>query len=79
MQDELGGHIGALVGVVLSVAIGLVGYVAVQAFFRAPELPPGIQFRSSPLPTADAARGGAANGKRAGDEHAALNRNDGTP
>ncbi|MGO9873992.1 MAG: murein biosynthesis integral membrane protein MurJ [Acidimicrobiia bacterium] len=78
VQDELGGHIGALVGVTLGVAVGLVGYVAVQAFFRAPELPPSIQFRSPPPPTADAPRDASVNGNTVGDEPAALNRNEGT-
>jgi hypothetical protein len=40
LQRAVGGHAGAVVGVALGVSVGLLAYVAVQAFFGAPELPP---------------------------------------
>ena len=40
LQSAVGGHGGAIVGVVVGVGVGLLAYVAVQARLGAPELPP---------------------------------------
>jgi peptidoglycan biosynthesis protein MviN/MurJ (putative lipid II flippase) len=40
VQHAVGGHAGAIVGVGLGVAVGLIAYVGAQALLGAPELPP---------------------------------------
>jgi putative peptidoglycan lipid II flippase len=43
VQDAIGGHIGAVVGVAIGAGGGLVAYVAVQSLLGAQELPPRLQ------------------------------------
>jgi murein biosynthesis integral membrane protein MurJ len=59
VQDELGGHIGAIVGVTLGVCVGLFAYVALQSFLGAPELPPGLRFGSARIAAVPGAEGSA--------------------
>jgi hypothetical protein len=43
VQDTIGGHIGAVIGVGVGAGGGLVAYIAVQSLFGAQELPPRLQ------------------------------------
>jgi hypothetical protein len=43
VQDLIGGHTGAIVGVGVGIGAGIVTYVLVQALLGAPELPRRLQ------------------------------------
>jgi putative peptidoglycan lipid II flippase len=42
VENLVGGHGGALLGVVVGVSAGLLGYLSLQAYLQAPELPPKL-------------------------------------
>jgi putative peptidoglycan lipid II flippase len=48
VQNAIGGHIGAVIGVAVGAGGGLIAYLAVQSLLGAQELPPRLQIRRRP-------------------------------
>ena len=48
-------HLGAILGVLVGVGAGLVGYLVIQALLSAPELPPKLRLESRRSPAIEGA------------------------